>query len=127
MITNIVAQCRKHFVPKMKKRNKRKPPWMDNRAHTAQKTNHKRYNKQKIEPSDENRKYYKKALNIFTMESRRSNEKFEMKMAEKIKHDLKSLFSYARSKSRTKHSVAPLTDRNGAITTDSYKKIVNIE
>ena len=33
-------------------------------------------------------------------------------MAEKIKHDLKSLFSYARSKSRTKHSVAPLTDRD---------------
>ena len=26
-------------------------------------------------------------------------------MAEKIKHDLKSFFSYARSKSRTKHSV----------------------
>ena len=55
------------------------------------------------------------------MQSRRSKEKFEMKMAEKIKHDLKSLFSYARSKSQTKHSVAPLTDRDrhGAITTDS--------
>ena len=37
MITDIVDQCRKHFVPKMRKRKKRKPPWMDNRAHKAQK------------------------------------------------------------------------------------------
>ena len=66
-----------------------------------------------MEPSYENREDYKKALNIFTMEVKRSKEKFEMKMAEQIKHDLKSFFSYARSKSRTKHCVAPLTDRNG--------------
>ena len=45
-----------------------------------------------------------------------------MKMAEKIKHDLKSFFSYARSKSRTKHSVALLTDRNGDITTNNFEK-----
>ena len=44
-----------------------------------------------------------------------------MKMAKK-KHDLKSLFSYARSKSRTKHSVAPLANRNGDITTDDFGK-----
>ena len=43
-------------------------------------------------------------------------------MAEKIKHDLKSLFSHARSKSRTKHSVTLLTDINGAITTDSCEE-----
>ena len=75
MITNIVDQCRKHFVPKMRKRKKRKPSWMDNRAHKAQKTKHKSY-KQKREPSYENREYYKKALNIFTREARRSKEKF---------------------------------------------------
>ena len=45
-----------------------------------------------------------------------------MKMAEKIKHDLNSFFAYARSKARTKHSVAPLTDRNGAITIDNCEK-----
>ena len=100
MITNIVDQCRKHFVPNMRKRKKRKPLWMDNRTHKAQKT------KQKREPSDENWKDYKKALNIFTMESRRSKEKFEMRVAEKIKHELKSFFSYARSKSRPKHSIS---------------------
>ena len=70
----------------------------------------------------QNREVYKikKALNIFTRESRRSKEKFEIKMAEKIKHDLKSFFSYPRSKSRTKYSVAPLRDRNGDFTTDSF-------
>ena len=68
------------------------------------------------------REDYKKALNIFTREAKTSKGKFEMKMAEKIKHDLKSLFSYARSKSRTKHRVAPLTDRNGDVTTDNFDK-----
>ena len=101
MITNIVDQCRKYFVPKMRKRKKRKPSWMDNRAHKAQKTKHKGYDKQKREPSYENMEDYKKALNIFTrlIEARRSKQNFEIKMAEKIKHDLKSFFSYARSKS----------------------------
>ena len=61
-------------------------------------------------------------MNIFTREARRSKEKFERKTAENIKHDLKSFFSHARSKSRTKHSVAPLMDRNGAITTDDCEK-----
>ena len=99
---------------------------MDNSAHKAQKTKHKSYDKQKREPSYENREDYKKALTIFTREARKSKEKFEMKMAEK-KNDLKLFFSYARSKSRTKHSVAPLTDRNGDITTNNFKKIFHIE
>ena len=71
-----------------------------------------------------NREDYKKALNIFTREARRSKENFERKMTENIKHDLKSFFSYARSKSRTKHSVAPLMDVNGAITTNDCEKSV---
>ena len=37
-------------------------------------------------------RHYKKALNILTMETRRSKEKFERKMADNIKHDLKSFF-----------------------------------
>ena len=126
MITNIVDQCMKHFVPKIRKNirkwNEMKLSWMDNRVYNAQNTKHKSYDKQKREPSDENREDYNKALNIFTWEARRSKEKFEMKMAGKIQHDLQSLFSYARSKSRTKHSVAPLTDRNAAITTDNFEE-----
>ena len=82
MIPNIVDQCGKHFVPKMRKK-RRKPSWMDNRAHKAQKTKHKSYDKQKRELSYENREDYKKTLNTFTREARRSKEKFEMKMAEK--------------------------------------------
>ena len=53
---------------------------------------------------------------------RRSKDKFELKMAEKVKHDLKSFFSHARSESRTKHSVASLTYRNGHITNDNFEK-----
>ena len=96
---------------------------MDNRAHKAQKRKHKIYDRQKIESSDKNREDYMKALNIFTREARRPKEIFERKMAENIKHDLKSFFSYARSKSRTKHSVAPLMDGDGSITTDDSENM----
>ena len=48
-----------------------------NRAHKAQETKHKSYDKQKWEPSYENREDHKKALNIFNREARRSTEKFE--------------------------------------------------
>ena len=93
MITNIVDQCKKQYVPKMrKKRKKKKHSWMDNRAHKAQKRKHKSYDIQKRESSDKNREDYKKVLNIFTREARRSKEKFERKMAENIKHDQKSFF-----------------------------------
>ena len=64
MIPNIVDQCGKHFVPKMRKRKKRKPSWMDNRSQKAQKTKHKSYDTQKREPSYENREDYKKIYNI---------------------------------------------------------------
>ena len=84
MITNMVDQCKKQYVPKMRKGKKMKPSWMDNRAHKAQKRKHKSYDRQKRESSDKNREDYKKALNIFTREARRSKEKFERKMAENI-------------------------------------------
>ena len=73
MITNIVDQCKKQYVPKMRKGKKKKPSWMDNRAHKAQKRKHKSYDRQKRESSDKNREDYKKALN-----------KFERKMAENM-------------------------------------------
>ena len=79
MITIIVDQCRKHFVPKMRKVNLH--GWIT--EHIKHPKKHKIYDKQKWEPFDENRKDYNNPLNIFTMESRRSKEKFEMKMDEK--------------------------------------------
>ena len=84
MITNIVDQCKKQYVPKMRKGKKKKPSRMDNRAHKAQNRKHKSYDRQKKESTDKNIEDYKKALNIFTREARRSKEKFERKMAENI-------------------------------------------
>ena len=101
MITHIVYQCKKQYVPKRRKGKKKKPSWLDKRAHkahTTQKRKHKNYDRQKRESSDKNREYYKTTLNIFTREARRSKEKFEREMAENIKHDLKLLFLYARLK-----------------------------
>ena len=46
MIPNIVDQCKKQYVPKMRKGKKKKPSWMDNRA---QNRKHKSYDRQKRE------------------------------------------------------------------------------
>ena len=56
----------------MRKRKKRKPSWMDNRAHKAQKTKVTANRK----GNHLNREDYNKALNIFTREARRSKGKF---------------------------------------------------
>ena len=76
MITNIVDQCKKQYVPKMRKRNLHR--WI------TEHIKHKSYDRQKREAADKNREDYKKILNIFSREARRSKERFERKMAENI-------------------------------------------
>ena len=119
VFTYNVGDCRESHIPKRKKRrSNKKAVWMDNRAHKAQKKKHKLYDKHKEHPTNDSKDKYKKALNLFTKESKRSKEKFETKLAQNIKHDTKSFFAYVRSKSRTKDKVAPLLDENGKLSTD---------
>ena len=76
MIINIVNQYRKDSVPRMRKRNLH--GWI---MHIK----HKTLRQTKRESSYENREYYKRALNTFTREARRTKEMSEKNTAEKNK------------------------------------------
>ena len=51
---------------------------------------------------------YKEALNAATNEVRKSMRNFELKLAQNIKSDSKSLYSYVRSKQNVRDNVGPL-------------------
>ena len=61
---------------------------------------------------------FKKIRNEITSEIRKEKKAFEEKLADKIKIDPKSFYSYVRSKSKTKCKVGPLKDSKGALITD---------
>ncbi len=63
---------------------------------------------------------YKSALNRATNVVKKARRKLECKLAKNVKSNPKGFFKYARSKTRTKDKVGPLTYENGeTITNDS--------
>ena len=71
---------------------------------------------------------YKRAQNKATTEYRRAKRNFEKKIAEKIRKDTKSFYSYVISNSTCNDGVGPLKDVNGDIVIDDlgmYNKLNN--
>ena len=60
---------------------------------------------------------YKEALNAATNEVRQSKRNCEHKLAQNIKSDSKSFYSYVRSKQDVRDKVGPLEDNAGNIIT----------
>ena len=61
---------------------------------------------------------YKCKLNKSRNKNRAAKRNYEKKLAENVKHDSKSFFTYVRSKQRTKDKVGPLNDKTGKVITD---------
>jgi hypothetical protein len=61
---------------------------------------------------------YKHVLNSVTREYRKAKLQFESKVATKVKTDVKSFYSYVRSKSATKEVIGPLKNATGQLITD---------
>ena len=59
---------------------------------------------------------YKEALNAATNEVRKSKRNVELKLAQNIKSDSKSVYAYVRSKQNVRDKVGPLKDNAGDIT-----------
>ena len=83
--------------------------------HIKHKKKHTKYDIYKKLKTKSSRNNYNAALNYYTKEARRSKEKFERKLAQNINSDIKSLFAYVRTKSRTKDKLAPLVDIYGEL------------
>ena len=63
---------------------------------------------------------YKEALNAATNEVRKSKRNVELKLAQNIKSNSKSLYTYVRSKQNVRDKVGPLEDNAGDIITDGF-------
>ena len=71
---------------------------------------------------DEDYANYKEALNLATIEIRKSKRTFEKKLAGNIKNYSKSFYAYVRSKQKVRDKVGPLESNRGNIISDGYKR-----
>ena len=62
---------------------------------------------------DEDYANYKEALNLATIEIRKSKRTLETKLAGNIKNDSKSFYAYVRSKQNVRDKVGPLEKQQG--------------
>ena len=67
---------------------------------------------------DKDYEVYKEALNAATNEVRKSKRNFEHKLAQNIKSDSKSFYTYVRSNQNVRDKVGPLEDNAGNIITE---------
>ena len=97
----------KHVGVKGKQKNKCK--WVTKRVQRFRKAKKQAWNKYQRSNKD-SRLYddYKIKLNQSVRENKRAKEEYELKLAENIKTDCKSFYSYVNSKSRSSNKVGPL-------------------
>ena len=91
----------------------KKPVWMTHKALKSVKKKYKVYSKYKSRDHPACVAATKKAKT----DIKNAKRNFEYKLAQNIKKDKKSLFAYARSKSKVKTKVGPLTDCKGRAVT----------
>ena len=71
---------------------------------------------------DEDYANYKEALNLATIEIRKSKRTFEKKLADNIKNDSKSFYAYVRSKQKVLcDKVGPLENNRGNIISEGFQ------
>ena len=94
----------------------KKPVWMTHKALKSVKRKYRVYSKYKSRDHPACVSAAKKAKT----DIKNAKRNFECKLAQNIKKDKKSLFAYARSKSKVKTKVGPLVDSKGqAVTSNS--------
>ena len=92
-----------------KKQSLQKPIWMTHKALKLIRKKRKTFTKFK----DAHHPAVKSACKAAKSEIRKARKSFERKLAQNIKHDLKSFYAYARSKSKCKVHIGPLTNGDG--------------
>jgi len=94
----------------------RKPIWMTRKALKLIRKKRKTFTKFK----DAHHFAVKSACRAAKSGIRKARKNFESKLAQNIKHDIKSFYAYARSKSKCKVHVGPLINSNGNTTSSPF-------
>ena len=110
-------------VPMREHKNKKKPMWQTKKVIKHIRKKRKAWNKWKECGTKEREDNYKKEQRLVKLELENAKRDFERKMAEKIKDDPKTFYSYIRSKQRAKDEVGPIKDENGNVI-DTEKETV---
>ena len=97
------------YIPVKSAMKRKKVIWMTNRAVKLVNKKHKLYQRYK----DKTHPAYVRVLRQSKKEVRRSRRNFEKKLADNIKCDTKSFFSYVRNKSKSRPSVCKIIDDTG--------------
>jgi len=119
VLKNEVSRLSKIFIPSTVRKSGKTSPWMKYKVKKSVKMRNRKW--AEYSKSLEYGKWlaYKQARNKATEEIRKAKYDFELKLAEKIKTDCKSFYSYVKSKSKTKPGRDPLRDQVGNLVSDS--------
>ncbi len=121
-----LEDCKKKYIPlKVRKKNKF-PNWMSRKliVEIRKRNNRVLFNER---PNFEKESKYKRLRNIVIKKVREEKRNFEEKLANEIRDDPKSFYSYVRSRSSTKDRVGPLLNDKGEMIDDNQEmcKILN--
>ena len=114
--TIAIDKLRDKFV--LLKKNKRKIgkcKWVTRAVVKARRAKIKAWDKYQMEKTEEHWNSYKQKLKISRDRVRWAKRRFEKRLADNIRQDSKSFYSYVRSKQRTKDRVGPLKDDDGEV------------
>ncbi len=116
-----LLECRNRFVPIRTTGRKKIPPFMNNSVIKKIKKRNKIWSKYRDNPNFNALNQYKSLRNQITNDIRKAKRKFEMNLADRIKEDPKTFYSYVRSKRISKESIGPLVNESGNITEDNHE------
>lgn len=109
------TESRDRHVPIREIKSNGNPKWLKKSLITKIKSRSNSWKKFKDNPSFDSEAKYKRLRNSITSDIRKAKKEYENKLAEKIKTDPKSFYSYIRSKSQTKVKIGPLRSEQGEL------------
>jgi hypothetical protein len=114
---NVLIDIRDRLVP-IRKQHANKCKWVNKSVTKCRRAKYNAWVEYRDDKTEVNSKNYKNKLKISQGVIKRAKRNFEKKLADNIKNDCKSFYSYVRSKQRTKDKVGPLKDSLNNIITD---------
>jgi hypothetical protein len=121
----ILETALKRFVPVVSISRKNRCMWMTQKTHKAIKDRNKRWKKYILSKDYDDYMKYTQSRNKAVKAVRKAKQKFERKLADKIKKEPRSFYAYVRSRSHTKDKVGPLRDENEHLIHED-KEIVDV-
>ncbi len=120
-----ITEQMEKYIPKVRltgPRSNRKPLWMDKNAFTKVRKKHQSFNRYKETLEGQVYDVYARARNQAKWECTKIKKQYEAKLAEEAKKNPKAFYKYARSKLKTKATVADLIKDDGTKTTSEKEK-----